>query len=373
MAVMIMDFGIALALTEEHRLTQTNTAMGTPDYMSPEQIVSPKSVDARSDIYSFGCVLYAMLSGDPPFSSEESTAFYIQDCHVRMALPPLVYRNSGIPPTVGDVVCKCLEKEPANRFQTCGEVMHALEAAISAPEEVATPKKKDNAARTKTQIESRPKTEIEAAPLPKAEPKPEPPLEAIVPSTSKSGGFGKYAIAGVVVLLLIGGVTYFLMGQGSHRKSDLEKRNWRSAQYNDPDFSDCMGIAACVERKAAADKLMAIQDWQQLPYNSPILQDCMAFPACEGRKRQADRLVATKDWAHADPRLHSDCMGYSPCLEKPKVKVTSTTVSRPQGTTTPGDLEVNLPACCSKASDPAACSAIKKREQIADCSSPLDN
>ncbi len=129
--VCLSDFGIALALSEERRVTRTGTAVGTPDYMSPEQIVRPKDVDARADVYSFGCVLYAMLSGGPPFGMDGATEFYIKDCHVRTAPPPLVYRNPAISPAVERVVLQCLEKDPAKRFQSCGAVMSALDAAIS--------------------------------------------------------------------------------------------------------------------------------------------------------------------------------------------------------------------------------------------------
>ena len=64
-STLLMDFGIAKALREERSVTMTGSTMGTPDYMSPEQIVDPKRVDARSDVYSFGCVLYTMFTGTP--------------------------------------------------------------------------------------------------------------------------------------------------------------------------------------------------------------------------------------------------------------------------------------------------------------------
>jgi serine/threonine protein kinase len=123
----LSDFGIALALGEERRMTRTGIAVGTPDYMSPEQIIRPKAVDARSDIYSFGCVLYAMLTGSPPFGMDGTTEFYIKDCHVRTTPLPPVQRNPAISPAVGRVVLQCLEKDPAKRFQTCGSVITALD------------------------------------------------------------------------------------------------------------------------------------------------------------------------------------------------------------------------------------------------------
>jgi serine/threonine protein kinase len=128
---MLSDFGIALALGEDHRMTRTGMAVGTPDYMSPEQIVRPKAVDARSDIYSFGCVLYAMLTGRPPFGGDGATEFYIQDCHVRTPPPPLAHHNPSISPALERVVLQCLEKDPAKRFQSCGLVLSALNAIPS--------------------------------------------------------------------------------------------------------------------------------------------------------------------------------------------------------------------------------------------------
>jgi phosphate transport system substrate-binding protein len=129
--VWLSDFGIALALSEEPRLTRTGTAIGTAIYMSPEQIVRPREVDRRADIYSFGCVLYAMLCGSPPFGTGGETDFYIKDCHVRTSPPPLIYRNPAISPALEQVALKCLEKDPAKRFQSCGAAMSALDAAIS--------------------------------------------------------------------------------------------------------------------------------------------------------------------------------------------------------------------------------------------------
>ena len=127
----LMDFGIALAMEEERRLTRTGTAVGTPDYMSPEQIVRPKDVDPRSDIYSFGCVLYAMLSGAPPFGGEGSSEYHIKESHVRTPPPPLRDRNASISPAIEEVVHHCLQKEPEDRPQTCAEVLRSFEQAIS--------------------------------------------------------------------------------------------------------------------------------------------------------------------------------------------------------------------------------------------------
>lgn len=123
---LLMNLGIAKALHEQRKV-----ALGTADYMSPEQIVCPGKVDGRSDIYSFGCVLYAMLTGRPPFGSDSDTAFHVQECHVHKAPPPLVYANPAVPKAIEAVALRCLEKKPEHRYQTCEAVMAALHGVLS--------------------------------------------------------------------------------------------------------------------------------------------------------------------------------------------------------------------------------------------------
>jgi eukaryotic-like serine/threonine-protein kinase len=128
---LLTDFGIAIAMGAEQRLTNAGVAVGTPDYMSPEQIVRPSSVDWRSDIYSFGVVLYTMLTGAPPFSSEDSTEFSVKDGHVRGIPPPMLERNPGLSAALEAVVLKCMAKDPANRYQSCQAALNALADAIN--------------------------------------------------------------------------------------------------------------------------------------------------------------------------------------------------------------------------------------------------
>jgi phosphate transport system substrate-binding protein len=127
--ILLTDFGIALVLSETRR-TRTGTVLGTSLYMSPEQITRPREVDKRSDIYSFGCVLYAMMAGSPPFGGDGDTDYSIQDSHVRAAPQRPGERNPQISPQVEEVILRCLEKDPAKRFQSCGAVMNALDAAM---------------------------------------------------------------------------------------------------------------------------------------------------------------------------------------------------------------------------------------------------
>ncbi len=118
-AVKVMDFGIARALADSTNVTQTAAVIGTAQYLSPEQ-ASGNPVDARSDVYSLGCVLYEMLTGEPPFVGDSPVAVAYQ--HVREDPVPPSQRYPGIPPELDAVVLKALTKNPENRYQTAAEM-----------------------------------------------------------------------------------------------------------------------------------------------------------------------------------------------------------------------------------------------------------
>jgi len=119
-AVKVMDFGIARALADAgNPVTQTAAVIGTAQYLSPEQARGVK-VDARSDVYSLGCVLYEMLTGEPPFVGDSAVAVAYQ--HVREDPVPPSERHSGISPELDAVVLKALAKNPENRYQTAAEM-----------------------------------------------------------------------------------------------------------------------------------------------------------------------------------------------------------------------------------------------------------
>jgi beta-lactam-binding protein with PASTA domain/serine/threonine protein kinase len=119
-AVKVMDFGIARAIADGgNSVTQTAAVIGTAQYLSPEQ-ARGDPVDARSDVYSLGCVLYEILTGEPPFIGDSPVAVAYQ--HVREDPIPPSQRHEGISPELDAVVLKALAKNPENRYQTAAEM-----------------------------------------------------------------------------------------------------------------------------------------------------------------------------------------------------------------------------------------------------------
>lgn len=123
--VKVLDFGLVKALDErpEEQLTQTGIFMGSPKYMAPEQIEGHK-VDARTDIYSLGVMLYEMLTGKVPF--DKATSVKTLMAHVHEA--PAALSMAGIPPALEDLVLRCLSKSPQERPSSMEEVLTALRA-----------------------------------------------------------------------------------------------------------------------------------------------------------------------------------------------------------------------------------------------------
>lgn len=118
-AVKVMDFGIARALGEGQNVTQTAAVIGTAQYLSPEQ-ARGEQVDARSDVYAAGCVLFELLTGEPPFTGDTPVAVAYQHVREDPRRPSDV--NPQIPPSLDAVVLKALSKNPANRYQSAAEM-----------------------------------------------------------------------------------------------------------------------------------------------------------------------------------------------------------------------------------------------------------
>lgn len=120
--VKVVDFGIAKLASSN--LTQTGTIMGTPSYMSPEQIMG-KPVDHRSDIFSVGVVLYEALTGERPFTGENPTTIIFKIVHEPHL--PAIERKPTLQPGFDEVLSKALAKDPAPRYQSCAEMGRDLE------------------------------------------------------------------------------------------------------------------------------------------------------------------------------------------------------------------------------------------------------
>jgi serine/threonine-protein kinase len=142
-AAVVADFGIALAVQQAggQRMTQTGLSLGTPQYMSPEQAMGEKTIDARSDIYALGAVTYEMLAGEAPFTGGSVQAIVAKVLSER-PVAMTVLRDT-IPPRVNEAVLTALSKLPVDRFATAalfadalqvtGEVAHTTTARIAPP------------------------------------------------------------------------------------------------------------------------------------------------------------------------------------------------------------------------------------------------
>src|SRR5215213_2972989 len=188
-AVKVMDFGIARLQTDA-TAPQTSSVIGTPAYFSPEQ-AQGQPVDARSDIYSLGCVLYELLAHRQAFTGETPVAVAYKQ--VDEMPPPPSAINPDVPPRLDAVVMKCIAKNPANRYQTAADLIADLDRVKAGQEVEATPLLPVGDAGA-TQVIARQPTQV----LPPPEPE----------GSSRKMWLG--ALIGVLVLLLLAGGGYLL-------------------------------------------------------------------------------------------------------------------------------------------------------------------
>ncbi|MGY1916896.1 Stk1 family PASTA domain-containing Ser/Thr kinase [Blastococcus sp. SYSU DS0973] len=135
--VKVMDFGIARAVSDSAAtMTSTAAVIGTAQYLSPEQ-ARGEGVDARSDVYSLGCLLYELVTGAPPFTGDSPVSVAYQHVREDPRLPSSI--NPDVPPELDAILLKAMSKNPANRYQSAADMRNDLLRALAGQRVEATP------------------------------------------------------------------------------------------------------------------------------------------------------------------------------------------------------------------------------------------
>jgi len=122
--IVVMDFGLARSLEDTAKMTQTGALLGTVEYMSPEQALASK-LDARSDLFTIGLIFYELLTGNTPYRADSGLASLVKRTQERAI--PVIEVDPSLPKPVSDMVAKCLERDPAQRFQSAQEIIDRID------------------------------------------------------------------------------------------------------------------------------------------------------------------------------------------------------------------------------------------------------
>lgn len=257
--VKVADFGIARALTSkgEEELTQTGSVMGTATYFSPEQ-AQGKTVDARTDLYSLGVVLYEMVAGKPPFSGDSPVAIAYQ--HVQEPIPPLSERVPDIPRAYEVITMRALEKDPDLRYPD-GATMRADLLRFRDGRPITTP------------------TKSAPAPTPVAPPPPpEPPPVVEEPKPKKTGWF--FVIIALLLVILAGLLFAFgsQLGIFENQKTEVVVPN-------------VVGLQEDVARLRLEDEGFQVNTQEQEDSDRPAGEVISQSPAANDRVEQGSTVV----------------------------------------------------------------------------------
>lgn len=223
---MVLDFGIAKIIEPDADvdtgLTAPNLVIGTPQYMSPEQCSQAGEIDARSDIYSFGVILYEMLVGHVPYSGESPTIVMLK--HMQDPVPSVLDERDDLPPSIGKIVARAMAKLPEDRYQTINDLLEDLTIAggIFTPRATASAEQRV----TDRRPASAPSVDDDADEVTVVRPRPEPvrvprtpvtvPIAA-PPATASGSAFNpvKIIIPSIVALLVVFGMFYAFSGNST--------------------------------------------------------------------------------------------------------------------------------------------------------------
>lgn len=198
--VKILDFGLARLRSEtDSQLTNTNMVLGTAAYMAPEQALRPKQVDHRADIYSLGCTMYYLLTGQPVYAGD--TVFETALAHAKQPVPTLSALRPDAAPVLDPILGRMLAKEPAQRFQSMAAVIAELDAAANLFEPAAVAPGAANSSRT-AELEQPSVTTVRpratSAAGAKGPPRARPPRTSPLRRVLASGGVLALVVVGIV-------------------------------------------------------------------------------------------------------------------------------------------------------------------------------